>query len=129
MADKKTDKSAVMLDRSAILEAKDSKTESVEVPDWGGSVNVKGLTGNERDSWEQRLVDARKGNTGKIDIRLLKVRFVIACCINGEGVKLFNDSDAEALNQKSAKAIQIIYDVGQRLSGLSNEEAEKIAGN
>jgi len=129
MSDKKTDKETIILDRSSILEAKDIKTEPLTVPEWGGKVFVKGLSGNERDAWEQRIVEARKGNTGKYDIRLLKARFVIACCVDADGKQIFNEGDVEALNLKSAKAIQVVYDVGQRLSGLSDEEAALLAGN
>ena len=124
-----SEKDAPMLDKQAIFGANDIKTEEVFVEGWKGKVIVKGLTGNERDAWEQRIMESRKGDTGKYDLRLLKARFVIASVVDAEGNRTFSEADVEQLNLKGAKSIQTVYDVGQRLSGLSNEEADKIAGN
>ena len=45
------------LTRDAILEAEDIETEEVAVPEWGGNVLVRGLSGTQRDIWEQGLVE------------------------------------------------------------------------
>ncbi len=118
--------------REGILGSTDLKTEAVEVPDWGCTVNVHTLTGNERDAWEERCVKARDGKKdkgGKLDLRLLKAKLVIASVRNDDGSPLFSENDAEALNKKSAKCISDLSEVCQRLSGLSDKEAEEIAGN
>ena len=39
-----------MLDRNAILGADDLGREVVDVPEWAGSVQVRGLTAAERDA-------------------------------------------------------------------------------
>ena len=44
------------LTRDEILGADDLKTESVKVPEWGGTVLVRELTGAERDEWEASVV-------------------------------------------------------------------------
>ena len=42
----------VFLNREAILAAEDLPRELVEVPEWGGAVYVRALTGAERDQFE-----------------------------------------------------------------------------
>jgi len=48
-----------LLTRDAILEAQDLQHEEVYIPEWGGSVRVRTLTGAERDAFEQSIVDQR----------------------------------------------------------------------
>jgi hypothetical protein len=40
------------LTRDSILNAKDLKKELVKVPEWGGEVYVRCMTGSERDAFE-----------------------------------------------------------------------------
>ena len=55
MSDKK------ILSKADILRADDIKTIEVAVPEWGGSVLLRGLTGRERDLFEESILD----QTGK----------------------------------------------------------------
>ena len=41
-----------LLSRDDILNADDLTIETVAVPEWGGEVNVKTLTGAEKDKWQ-----------------------------------------------------------------------------
>jgi hypothetical protein len=40
------------LTRDAILQAPDLQGEDVAVPEWGGTVRVRGLSGAQRDAYE-----------------------------------------------------------------------------
>ena len=44
------------LSRDDILKAEDLTTEEVDVPEWGGTVLVRGLTGRERDEFEASVM-------------------------------------------------------------------------
>ena len=44
-----------MLTQEQIRAASDLKTEEVYVPEWGGSVLMRGMTGTERDAWEDDM--------------------------------------------------------------------------
>jgi len=46
------------LNKEQILRADDLKTEEVDVPEWGGSVRVRVLTGTERDAFESSIYDS-----------------------------------------------------------------------
>ena len=50
------------LSRDDILKAADNEPEEVDVPEWGGSVLVRGMTGRERDAFEVSLMQpGRRG--------------------------------------------------------------------
>ena len=44
-----------ILTKDQILNAKDSVVEKVTISEWGGDVNVKSLTGKERDQFEESI--------------------------------------------------------------------------
>lgn len=121
----------VTLDRASILAANDLPTEVVEVPEWGGSVLVRGLTGVERDSydaqsWRER--ELAQGDTGAI-LSNFRARLVARAIVDASGNRLFSDNDAVALGRKSAAALERVHDVVQRLSGMDAEEVDKLAAD
>lgn len=118
----------MQLTRDKILQAKDIQTEEVQVPEWKGSVLVRGLTGIERDQWQSTIVQST-GRTTKVRMEQATARLVQLSIVDKEGKRLFNDNDIMALNSKSAAALNRIYDVACRLSGLTNEEVEEMAKN
>lgn len=113
-----------ILDRSAILAASDLKTEDVDVPEWGGTVRVRTLTGTERDAFEAGLV----GQEGKRNLANLRARLLSLAIVDDQGRRVFAESDADVLGSKSAAALDRLFDVAQRLNGIGTEaqkEAEK----
>ena len=117
-----------MLDREAILAKNDLKTEVVKIPEWDDEVTVRTLTGKARDEFESALQDATRAG-GKIDMRGLKARLVVCSVCDAEGKLLFSIEDIPTLNEKSAAAIDRIFQVAQRLSGFTAEDVEELAGN
>lgn len=108
------------LTRDVILAAVDLKTETVPVPEWGGDVEVRGLTGAERDAFEQSLYVDNKFTASNI-----RARLVAFCVCDEKGERVFSDKDAEALGRKSGLALDRVYDVAQRLSGIGKKELEE----
>jgi len=103
-------------------------TEIVEVPEWGGSVKVKALTGSERDKYESDSLTGR-GRNRDINLANIRARLVALTVIDDNGKPLFSSIDIAALGGKSAKALDRIFDVAQRLSGISEEDIEELAKN
>lgn len=110
--------------REQILGAKDIKSEKVEVPEWGVTVEVRGLTGKQR----ARIYDACWKN-GRIDAEKLNPLLIIATAYDpGTGKPIFEDADRDVLSEKSASSLEQVTQVAMRLSGLvpgQLEEAEK----
>lgn len=115
------------LSRDQIRQAQDIKTETVEVPEWGGSVIVRGMTGTERDQFEQSNITG-KGKNRDVNLRNYRAKLVIHSCVDEAGDRLFSETDADWLGKKSAAALSRIVDVASRLSGISDEDVEELVG-
>lgn len=113
-----------MLTKEQILSALDLKTETVNVPEWNGSVNIKTMTGTERDAFEQSVVEGEK-----TDLSNIRARFCSVVIVDDEGKRLFSDADIVALGKKSGKALGRVFDVGQKLNGLTKEDFKELEKN
>ena len=114
-----------ILKRETILEVQDIEVELVKVPEWGGEVYVKGMTGTERDAFESSVVLQRSKG---ISVNMANVRAKIAAqtICDEAGTRLFTDADVKALGKKSAAALQRVYEVASRLSGISSEDVDEL---
>ena len=117
-----------LLSRDAILAAPDIKTEDVDVPEWGGTVRVRGLTAAQRDVFE---AESLSGNGKSRDVNFANLRSrLIALAIVGEDDKpLFKPGDVKALGEKAAGPIDRLFDVASRLSGMGQADVEALSGN
>lgn len=128
---------STVLTRDAIKVIDDRVVESVEVPEWGGSIFVRGLSGTDRDSFEMAMIVQKKVKGGKteseVNFQNLRAKLIVRCAVDSEdkdkAQPIFTIADIEWLGSKSGAALQRIYAVAQRLSGLSNEEAEELASD
>lgn len=116
-----------LLSREQILGADDLKSEDVPVPEWGGTVRVRALSGAERDAYEAGIVTLRGDGSKTVNMKNLRGRLVSLSCVDEDGSRLFTDEDAIALGDKSASALERVFDVARRLSGLSEEDVEELA--
>ena len=114
-----------LLTRDAILAAVDLRRETVDVPEWGGSVIVSEMTGEARDAWEQSLI-APGSKPNLINVR---ARLVAACVVNEDGSRMFTPADVETLGRKSGRALDRVAKVAQRLNGLTDDDVEAARGN
>ena len=117
-----------LLTRDDILNASDLARERVEVPEWGGAVLVRALTGRERDAYEAGIVHP-DGRKMRYTLTNMRARLVSLSVIDEAGARLFSDSDIELLGRKSAAALERVFEVAQRLSGLSEKDVDELAKN
>lgn len=113
------------LDRAAIFAVPDLQYEDVYVPEWGGTVRVRGLTAAERDAYEASILDQR-GRGTRVNMRNARAKLVVLSVVDGEGRRVFADGDAEPLGEKSAAAIDRIFAVAARLSGITDRDMEEL---
>jgi hypothetical protein len=114
-----------ILTREAILAAQDISRELVEVPEWGGEVLVRGLTGQERDKFEASTIQQR-GNNQSINLQNLRAKLCSLAVCDENGKRVFTDMDVAALGQKSASALDRVYEVAKRLAGLGEVDVEEL---
>jgi len=115
-----------MLTRDQILSADDLKRETVAVPEWGGDVIVRTMTGTERDAFEASL---QGGKGGKLNLANIRARLVSRTAVDDAGARLFTEADIEAVGGKSAAALDRCFAVAQRLNGLSAKDVEDLGKN
>lgn len=118
----------MFLNREAILKANDIEKREVYIPEWGGSVYVRGMSGRERDQFEASIIRQRGRNT-EINMKNARAKLVVMCTVDQEGNRLFTDADVAPLADKSAKALDRIFAVAQELSGITREDMEELTEN
>lgn len=120
-----------LLSKEEILAADDIQVEDVEVPEWGGTVRVRGLTGAQR-SLIQGTVMAVRGQsvTVKADaLAAMQERLVAMSLVDGDGKRLFTDKEVGKLAAKNAGVIARLFTKAQELSGLAEDSVDAAAGN
>ena len=114
-----------MLTREQILAAQELKTDTVEAPEWGGTVIVRELPAAERLAFFADL-EALKGTDERQNNLLASALFVCRTVIDAEGKRVFQDEDAEPLTLKNEATLQTVANKAAELNGIC---AEKTAGN
>ncbi|HWG77824.1 MAG TPA: hypothetical protein VN660_13680 [Steroidobacteraceae bacterium] len=115
-----------MLGRGDILGADDLRTEEVNVPEWGGSVRVRSMTGCQREQFEQAVRDRRVANPTEPAMRALLVAY--SCC-DESGEPLFKEADLDRLSAKSGVALERVATVAAKLSLLTDASIEEASKN
>lgn len=112
-----TEGAAVSL-RDQILAADDLGRADVSCPEWeeGLVLTVRGLTAGEVETF------GREVNSGNLEN--VMARMVTRVVMNGDGKRLFQDDDAEALGGKNPKPIQRLFMAAQGLSGIEGDPEE-----
>lgn len=116
-----------LLSREQILEAKDMKTEDVPVPEWGGEVRIRMLSGTERDRFEASMVEMKKDGSQKRNVENVRARLVALCIVNEAGEVMFNRADIVMLGNKSAAALQRVFNACNELNAVTEEDVEDLA--
>lgn len=116
-----------ILTSKSILAADDIQKELVSIPEWGGEVWVYGLTAAETGNYRKSIVDQTSVNP-TLNLRDIQVKLCVMAMRDENGKRLFVGPEAEReLSQKSEAAMARVYDVAQRLSGLSDESVKELA--
>lgn len=118
------------LTREGILATTALKTELVTVPEWGGTVLVSELTGKEKDAWEVSMLKRKGKRDFEPDLANARAKLLVRALRTPDGSqRLFADTDIDALGQLGAGPLSRLYEVAQRLSGLTDQDLEELAGN
>lgn len=113
------------LTKAEILAVDDIPREEVEVPEWGGVVVVRGMTGAELGALTAALFEQR-GSQQVLRLQDVYLRLCATCIIDPDtGQRMFDDHEVAALARKSGVALMRVGRVAQRLSGLSEDQVEE----
>jgi len=104
-----------MLTREQILSRVDLRTETVEVPEWGGEIRIRELTARRRSEFE-KLAEQHGDDYA--------VAWLVAeSCVDEAGQRIFSQEDIEALREKSAAALLRIFHQAAQINNLGNLES------
>ena len=117
------------LNREDILKAEDVETREVDVPEWGGVVRVRGLSGYERDAYQASMLAFQKNGQASPELGNMTAKLVARAIVDEDGLPLFNELDVGRLGQKSAAALDRVSNVAGELSGLTEKSIEAAAEN
>ena len=108
--------------RDQILASDDIPSEKVPVPEWGVTVEVRGMTGAERT----RIMDKAVDQQGGVNLQFVYPEIVIATSFDDvTGEQIFKPSDRDTLLTKSAVALDRLAQVGMKLSGFTQESSDE----
>lgn len=114
------------LTKDQILNASTRTYEYVNVPEWGGPIRLRSLTGKERDDFETSVQDdgpRRGGRKGKGNTANFRARLIALCAVDDDGEPLFsNRYEVSLLGEQSAKALQTVFDVCAAMNGFTDED-------
>lgn len=114
-----------LLSKEALLAARQRPTETVPVPELGGDVVLRGLSGRERDAFEESLF-VQKGKKRERNMANVRARLVALCAVDDQGSRLFTDADVELIGEMRADVVDRLFDVAQRLSGLREQDVDEL---
>jgi hypothetical protein len=113
-----------MLSKESIFQINDVQIVPVDVPEWYGSVCVKTITAKDQDVWSAEVAKQKKESRANF-----QASFLVMCICDESGTLLFSRSDADALGNKSAGALNRIFNVASRINGLSESDVKELEKN
>lgn len=117
------------LSREEILKAEDLETRDVDVPEWGGAVRVRALSGTDRDAFEASKLERQADGTFGFSLLNLRAKLAARSIVDENGELMFNELDVGRLGQKSAAALDRVFQVASELSGLDKAAGDELEGN
>jgi len=110
-----------VLSKDAIKQVSDYKVETVSVPEWGGDVCIKTLSGTERDAFEEGYSEQKMKN--------FRARFLVLTLCDEGGQRLYSDDEAGELGSKSAVVLTRLFDAAWALNAFRNEDVEALGND
>jgi len=118
-------KSKKFITAAQLSAVKDFEIEAIEIPEWGGWVNIRSLSARERDLFEVSIGAVM----GKQNLSNMRARLVVLCLCDEDGNRIFEDNQADELGAKNALVINRLFDKARKLSGMSDEDVKELEKN
>ena len=113
-------------DKLAILSLRSTvNIEPVTVAGLELPVHVRGLTGRERDSFENACFQQR-GKQRVLSTENIRAKLLVRSICDDKGVRLFQDSDEAELGGLPAQTLDMLFTIAQKLSGLGATDVEEL---
>lgn len=117
-----------MVSKETILQFKSKPTQTVDVPEWGGVIHVRVMSGAERDAYEDETYTLN-GKDVALNRRNARARLLVKCISDQDGNRLFTDSDAKTLGEQPADVLDKVYTVALKVNGFTKQDVEDLEKN
>lgn len=117
------------LTRDQILEASDLKTQEVDVPEWGGTVIVRTMTGTARNAFEASIMKTMPDGTRQSDMTNMRAKLIAVTVVGDDGNLLFTPEEADIIAQKSSAALEKVFEAAQALNLMGVKAEAEAAKN
>ena len=114
-----------LLNKTAILNAQDLPFEIVDVPEWGGEVKLRTLTGREKDLFVDKTV-VFKGKDTTVIMKGYWSLLLSMCIVDDDGAPMFT---ADELGGKSSAVLEKLGAVAHKLNGMGPKDVEEMQKN
>ena len=122
-----------LLNFDDIVASQDKEYQDVDVPEWGGTVRIATMSGEDRDRWELSMMQADDSSERGFKLNFdaySRVRLVAMCLVDDNFNRIFvTKEQIEKLSQKSGKVMDLLYDVAQRVNGITDEDIDDLEKN
>lgn len=100
--------------------------ERLDLPELGPGqyVWVQGMSGKDRDAFEMSLSKGPRGQ--RRNIENFRARLAGLCLINEDGSRMYTSAQVDQLGNVRSDVLTKIVTVAQRLSGISDADAEEL---
>jgi hypothetical protein len=115
-----------LLNKAAFLAANDLAHEDVPVPQLGGSVRIRVMTGAARDDFQEYM---RSFGEGPRPTTAIHAALLVQTCIEESGEPMFTMDDIELVRGKSVAAIETMAAAAMRINGLGVQAVDEAAKN
>lgn len=105
-----------------ILGSDDLKKAKVNVPEWGGIVYVRMLTGAERDRWESSVIQ----RAAEKRFEHMRAELVSMTVCDAEGKLIFTADQVEQLSHKAGAPLQKLFNIAQALNKVSKSDIKEL---
>lgn len=100
--------------------------KTVRVRVFGGEMIVSQITEFDQGELEASLI----GKNGGMNISAMKVKYIIATCVNEDGSKFFSDKDKSKIGKLAAADINTLFEAAEKLNvTISDDAIEDTAKN
>lgn len=110
---------------------KDVVCPRVGVPAFDGKTLQIGNTSEGEQQARERWLRDRKGELKEDRLRTIRLKYIVDCCYNGNGVKLFSDADIPLLIEKDMDGAitRFLADEITTHCGYTKDDLEELAKN
>lgn len=116
-----------------IINATDTVIERVNIPEWGGYVNIQSMTAEGRDAYEDSIFKRVEDESGNIDFQRdfsnARAKLISACVIDSKGDRMFKTQEhVKLLGQKNSKVVTRLFEECQRINAIADKDIEELVG-